>query len=346
MNNRFSKILIAGPCSAESEEQIMSTAKALAELNIDYFRAGVWKPRTKPGGFEGVGEIGLTWLEKVKTEFGMKVATEVASVKQLNLAVAHHIDCVWIGARTTVNPFLVQELADGLSNLDDATKASLMVFIKNPVSYDIELWSGAVERILRSGIKNVGLIHRGFTPNAVTKYRNTPTWEVASEMHRRYPHLPMLCDPSHMGGKKEFVAPLAQTALDLGVQGLMIESHCAPETALSDSKQQLTPQELSELLNALVVREVNARAELEYLRGEIDNLDWELIGLLKKRMEVSRKIGNAKRKENMTIFQSERCSTLISSRRALGKSMGLNDEFIAKIYGLIHDESVLVQLNK
>ena len=279
-------IVIAGPCSAESEEQILTTARELAEYEIKIFRAGIWKPRTKPGGFEGIGETGLKWLQRVKKETGMLVCTEVANKAHVEAALNAGIDMLWIGARTSANPFAVQEIADSLVGTD------IPVMVKNPVNPDLELWIGALQRIYNAGIHRIAAIHRGFTVYGKHLYRNMPQWHIPIELHRRLPSLQIICDPSHMGGKRELIAPLSQQALDMGFDGLIIESHCDPDCALSDKSQQITPEVLNFILNTLVVRD-NAQSteSLTLLRQQIDQIDNDLIELLAKRMRVSREIG-------------------------------------------------------
>lgn len=338
--------MIAGPCAAESYEQVMTTARAIAKLNIPIFRAGVWKPRTKPGCFEGVGYEALNWLSQVKFATGLKVAIEVATPAQAKAAVDAGIDVLWIGARTTVNPFAVQELADELSQISDYEKNRILVLVKNPVSYDVELWAGAVERIKGSGVKHIGIIHRGFTPCGYSPYRNTPSWNLAAEMHRRYPDMLFICDPSHMAGKASLVPGLSQTALNIGFDGLMVEAHYLPETALSDKQQQLSPEELAELNSNLVIRTETATDNLSGLREEIDGIDSQLIDLLARRMNVSKAIGEVKQAGNLPIIQPERCAEVLASRSAECVKLGLDEEFSHKLFGLIHDESVRQQLSE
>lgn len=338
--------MIAGPCAAESYEQVMTTARAIAKLNIPIFRAGVWKPRTKPGCFEGVGYEALNWLSQVKFQTGLKVAIEVATPAQAKAAVDAGIDVLWIGARTTVNPFAVQEVADELSQISDYEKNRILVLIKNPVSYDVELWAGAVERIKGSGVKQIGIIHRGFTPCGYSPYRNTPSWNLAAEIHRRYPEMPFICDPSHMAGKASLVPGLSQTALNIGFDGLMVEAHYLPETALTDKQQQLSPDELAELNSSLVIRTETATENLSGLREEIDGIDSQLIDLLARRMNVSKAIGEVKQAGNLPIIQPERCSEVLASRNAECVKLGLDEDFSHKLFGLIHDESVRQQLSE
>lgn len=336
--------MIAGPCAAESYEQVMTTARALAKLNIPIFRAGVWKPRTKPGCFEGVGYEALNWLSQVKFQTGMKVAIEVATPAQAKAAVEAGIDVLWIGARTTVNPFAVQELSDEFARFSDYEKNRILVLVKNPVNHDVELWAGAVERVKRSGVAHIGIVHRGFTPCGYSPYRNTPSWNIAAEMHRRYPEMLFICDPSHMAGKTSLVPELSQTALNIGFDGLMVEAHYLPETALSDKQQQLTPAELEELISTLVIRTETSTDNLNGLREEIDNIDSQLIDLLARRMNVSKSIGTVKQAGNLPIIQPERCAEVLGSRCNSCVKLGLDGDFASKLFGLIHDESVRQQL--
>ena len=292
-------LIIAGPCSAETEEQVMNTAVALSKNGVPVFRAGIWKPRTKPGGFEGVGVDGLPWLQRVKAETGMFVGTEVATAKHIEEALNHGIDILWIGARTSANPFAMQEIADALQGVD------IPVLVKNPVNPDIELWIGAMERLYNAGIRRLGAIHRGFSTYDKKIYRNLPQWNIPIELRRRYPNLPIICDPSHIGGKRELIAPLCQQAMDLGFDGLMIESHCNPDKAWSDAAQQLTPDILDYVIDTLVVRDMKTETEsLTTLRKQIDSTDNDLLELLAKRMRISREIGQYKKEHNIQVLQS------------------------------------------
>jgi chorismate mutase len=332
-------IIITGPCSAESEEQIMETARSIARKGIKIFRAGIWKPRTKPGGFEGVGEIGLQWLKRVKKETGMYVATEVATRDHVFEALKAGIDVLWIGARTTVNPFAVQEIADALKGID------VPVLIKNPVNPDLELWIGAIERIYGAGIRRIGVIHRGFSSYDKKIYRNLPLWHIPIELRRRMPALPIFCDPSHIGGKRELIAPLSQQAMDLSFDGLIIESHCNPDAAWSDKEQQITPDVLDYVLNLLVIREeVQTTENLSELRRQIDAIDEQLLELLSKRMRISREIGIYKKEHNMPVLQSPRYSEILEKRAGMGGAMELNPDFIREILKEIHEESVRQQM--
>lgn len=332
-------IVIAGPCSAESEEQVLETAKALASKGIKIFRAGIWKPRTKPGGFEGIGTLGLPWLKKVKQETGMLVTTEVANKDHVFEALKAGIDILWIGARTTVNPFAVQEIADALKGTD------IPVLIKNPVSPDLELWIGAFERLYGAGIHRLAAIHRGFSSYDKKIYRNLPLWHIPIELRRRMPDLPIFCDPSHIGGKRELVAPLCQQAMDLSFDGLMIESHRDPDCAWSDAKQQITPDVLDYVLNLLVIRDANQTTEsLTALRQQIDEIDEKLLEVLAKRMRISREIGVYKKEHNMPILQAPRYSEILEKRSSMGEQMSLNPEFVRLILKAIHEESVRQQM--
>lgn len=332
-------IVIAGPCSAESEEQVMETAKGIAANGIKIFRAGIWKPRTKPGGFEGVGVIGLQWLKRVKEETGLYVATEVATREHVFEALKAGIDILWIGARTAVNPFAVQELADALKGVN------IPILIKNPVNPDLELWIGAFERLYGAGIRRLGAIHRGFSSYDKKIYRNLPLWHIPIELRRRLPKLPIFCDPSHIGGKRELIAPLAQQAMDLSFDGLIIESHCNPDEAWSDAEQQISPDVLDYVLNLLVIRnETQTTENLSALRRQIDGVDEQLLELLSKRMRISREIGVYKKEHNMPVLQSPRYSEILEKRSTMGESMDLSPDFIKEILKEIHEESVRQQM--
>ena len=333
-------LVIAGPCSAETEEQVMNTAAQLAAKGIRIFRAGIWKPRTKPGGFEGVGAVGLPWLVRVKKELGMLVSTEVATPKHVEAALEAGIDILWVGARTMANPFAVQELADSLRGTD------VPVLIKNPVNPDLELWIGGLERINGAGIKRLAVIHRGFSSYDKRIYRNPPMWHIPIELHRRIPELPILCDPSHIGGARELVAPLCQQAMDLGFDGLIVESHCNPDCAWSDAKQQVTPDVLDFILEKLVIRQLSQSTEsLASLRRQIDEIDNALIEMLTKRMRVSREIGQYKREHAMTIVQTGRYTEILDKRGAQGVLCGMSAEFMKSIFEAIHEESVRQQID-
>ena len=291
--------VIAGPCSAETEEQVMTTARNLAAKGCHMFRAGVWKPRTKPGGFEGNGEKALPWMKRVKEETGMLISTEVATPEHVELAMKYDMDILWVGARTSANPFAMQALADAMRGL------KIPVLVKNPVNPDIELWLGALERINQAGIKQLGVIHRGFSSYDKKIYRNLPMWQIPIELHRRVPELPIICDPSHIGGRRDLIAPLCQQAMDLGFDGLIVESHCNPDEAWSDAKQQVTPDILDYILSLLIVRSESSTTEgIRMLRAQIDEIDNTLMDLLAKRFRVCREIGTFKKEHNMTVLQS------------------------------------------
>ena len=332
-------LIIAGPCSAETEEQVLTTAKELAANGVKIFRAGIWKPRTKPGGFEGVGIEGLDWLKKVKAETGMYVATEVANKAHVEAALAAGVDILWIGARTSANPFAMQEIADALVGADT------VVLVKNPVNPDLELWIGAMQRIYNAGIRKLGAIHRGFSSYGKHLYRNMPQWHIPIELSRRMPNLPILCDPSHIGGKRELVAPIAQQAMDMGFDGLIIESHCDPDCAWSDKSQQVTPDVLNYILNMLVIRDTKQTTEnLTLLRQQIDQIDNELLEILNKRMRVSREIGQYKKEHSMQIVQTDRYGDILKSRIKLAEEMGMSGDFMKDVLVSIHEESVRQQI--
>lgn len=334
-------LVIAGPCSAETEQQTLETARQLAACGITHFRAGIWKPRTRPGGFEGIGETGLPWLAKVREETGMSVATEVANRQHVIAAIESGIDMIWIGARTSANPFAMQEIADTLEEME----ADLPVLVKNPVNPDIELWIGALQRIYNAGIRRIGAIHRGFSVYGKHLYRNMPQWHIPIELRLRYPNLPIIHDPSHIGGKRELVAPLSQQALDMGFNGLIIECHCSPDEAWSDAAQQLTPEVLNFILNTLVIRNDKQSTEnLSLLRQQIDRIDNDLLEVLARRMQVSREIGRYKKEHRMPVVQALRYNDVIRSRVATGKEMGMDADFLKTILLAIHDESVRQQI--
>ena len=332
-------LVIAGPCSAETEEQVMETARALAAEGFHIYRAGLWKPRTKPGGFEGVGTAGIAWLQRVKRETGMYTATEVATREHVAAALKGGIDLLWIGARTAANPFAMQEIADALRGTD------VPVLVKNPVSPDLELWIGAIERIYNAGIRRIGAIHRGFSSIDKNLYRNHPLWAVPIELHRRIPALPIFCDPSHIGGKRELIAPLSQQAMDLGFDGLIIESHCMPDCAWSDKAQQVTPDALAYITRNLVIRDQTITTEsLTELRSQIDKLDDELLELLTRRMRVSRDIGQYKKEHNMPVLQARRYEELLERRAGQAEQMGMDREFMRTVLQAIHEESIRQQM--
>lgn len=339
-------LIIAGPCSAESKEQVLSIASDLQRIGIPIFRAGVWKPRTKPGGFEGMGEAALSWLAEAKQSTGIAIATEVATGSHLLAAIDAGVDIVWIGARTTANPFAVQEIADSWASIDNERKYDIGVMVKNPVNSDIELWVGAFERLYTAGIRRLAAVHRGFSSYGATAYRNPPEWRIPIEFHRRHPNIPLICDPSHISGRSENVAKIAQQAMNLNFDGLMIETHCNPSCALSDAEQQLTPNQLKELLDSLVLPgdAENTSTELQSLRNEIDILDDRLIDILAKRMDVSRAIGKLKQEHGMPVIQTERYRKLVTDRAEVAAKAGLDPNFIKKILSVIHEESVKLQL--
>ena len=331
--------VIAGPCSAETEEQTLATARQLALKGCHNFRAGVWKPRTKPGGFEGCGEKALPWMAEVKKETGMLISTEVATPKHVELALQYGIDILWIGARTTANPFAMQALADSLRGVD------IPVFVKNPVNPDLELWIGAMERLNQAGIQRLGAIHRGFSSYEQKIYRNAPMWQIPIELRRRIPALPIICDPSHIGGRRELIAPLCQQAMDLGFDGLIVESHCDPDKAWSDAKQQVTPDVLDYILGILTIRDQKEQTEgITQLRRQIDTLDNQLMELLSQRMRVCREIGQYKKQHNMTVLQATRYNEILEKRGAQGSLMGMSPEFVAKVFENVHEESVRQQI--
>lgn len=336
-------LIIAGPCSAETREQVITTARELASTGLRIFRAGIWKPRTKPGGFEGVGSIGLQWLADVKSETGMFTATEVANKAHTEEALAAGVDIIWIGARTSANPFAMQEIADTLEASGRA--AELTVLVKNPVNPDLELWVGALQRIYNAGVRRLGAIHRGFSTYGKHLYRNVPQWHIPVELRLRYPNLPIIVDPSHIGGKRELIAPLSQQAMDMGFNGLIVESHCNPDCALSDAAQQVTPEILNFILNTLVIRNSRQSTEsLTLLRQQIDRIDNELLEVLAKRMSVSRDIGRYKKEHRMPVVQAGRYNDVIRTRAKLGEEMGMSREFMKTILLAIHDESVRQQI--
>lgn len=334
-------LIISGPCSAESEEQVMNTALQLIKIpQVKIFRAGVWKPRTRPNQFEGHGEEALLWLKKVKEKTGLLIAVEVARPEHIEAVLRHGIDMIWIGARTVVNPFSVQELAESLVGLD------IPVMIKNPVTPDTNLWIGAIERIQTVGIKKIIAIHRGFTTFEKTPYRNNPLWEIPIELQRRIPNLPIICDPSHICGNRNLYNT-AQQAMDLAMQGLMIETHPHPDQALTDASQQLTPQQLQQLINSIKPRELHGNTtfnnQLIEQRSKIDSIDQQVLELLARRMELVNQIGLIKKEHNITVFQIERWKSLFEHRLNYGKKINLSESFIQKLLRLIHEESITVQ---
>ncbi len=335
-------LVIAGPCSAESESQVFETAVKIKAAGIGVFRAGIWKPRTHPDTFEGVGANGLDWLVKVKSELGMKICTEVANAKHLAECMERGVDMVWIGARTTANPFLVQEIADALRGTD------IPVLVKNPVNPDIDLWIGALERLFRSGVKKLGVVHRGFSTVEKIPYRNSPEWQIAIEFRSKYPQLPFFCDPSHIGGDRKYIEEISQRSLDLGLDGLMIESHCNPSCAMSDSRQQLTPEDLCAMLGRLVVRNVDSdspeyRENIYQLRAKIDVVDENILYMLGSRMKISRQIGEYKKKNNIAILQTARWDSLLDKVISKGAEYGLSEKFVTTLFNAIHEASVQEQ---
>lgn len=336
------QLVIAGPCSAETEEQVLTVARALKDSQVSIFRAGIWKPRTRPGGFEGVGAIGLKWLQKAKAETGLMLAVEVANATHVKLAIEHGIDVLWIGARTTVNPFAVQEIADAVAGHDK------IVLVKNPVNPDLALWLGGVERLYNAGIRKLGVVHRGFSTYDKTQYRNIPEWQIAIELQSRFPNLPLICDPSHITGKRDMIQEVAQQALDLNYDGLMIETHPDPEHAWSDAAQQVTPDALKEILSRLVVRKTTDLTdsfvkELTKLRLQIDEFDSKIIDVLGKRMKIADQIGALKQEHNVAILQTERWRQILEKMTAEGQGKNLSGEFILRLFKAIHQESITHQ---
>jgi len=341
--NLDNPLLVAGPCSLESEKQALDTARLLAQdKRVFVYRGGVWKPRTRPGSFEGVGSIGLSWLQKVREETGLPVGTEVANAQHTEEALKAGLDVLWIGARSTASPFVVQEIADVLKGSD------AVVMIKNPVNPDVQLWMGAIERVHQAGIRNIVAIHRGFTPFRETKYRNYPNWKNVIELRRTMPNLPIICDPSHIAGKREYLYEIAQKAFDMGMEGLMLESHIDPSCAMSDAAQQVTPADLAKLLDRLVIRYESANNpefenRLDMLRNRIDAIDSELLEMLSSRVEIVKEIGQYKRDNNVTALQINRWTQLMESRVNLGKKLSLDETFVKILFQLIHEDSVRMQ---
>jgi len=333
-------LIISGPCSAETEEQVMTTARGLANTGkVDIMRAGIWKPRTRPGSFEGIGTKGLPWLQQAKKETGIPLAVEVATAKQVEDALHFDVDVLWVGARTTVNPFSVQEIADALRGV------KVPVLIKNPLNPDLELWVGGMERIAKAGIEDLGLIHRGFSSYGNTDFRNAPMWHLAIEMKRRFPNVPMINDPSHICGRRDILQSVAQQAIDLDFDGLIIESHMDPDNAWSDAKQQITPEVLKQMLESIRWRKENVQNEdflsaLEKLRQQINQLDDELLQVLSTRMKVAQKIGEYKKNNNITILQTNRWNEILDRAIAKGNNLGLSDEFVTKYMDAVHMESI------
>ena len=335
-------LVIAGPCSAETEEQVLKIAHELKDSDVSIYRAGIWKPRTRPGGFEGVGAIGLKWLQKAKAETGLLMATEVANATHVKLALEHDIDVLWIGARTTVNPFAVQEIADALAGTEK------IVLVKNPVNPDLALWLGGVERLYNAGIKKLGVIHRGFSTYEKTKYRNIPEWQLAIELQNKFPDLPLICDPSHITGRRDMIQEVSQQALDLNYDGLIIETHIDPDNAWSDAAQQVTPTKLKQIFEDLKVRKETGH-DADYdkrmagLRVNIDEYDNKIIEILGKRMQVAGQIGALKKEFNVAVLQNKRWNEILEKMTAQGTERGLDKEFIVDIFKAIHQESISQQ---
>lgn len=332
-------LIISGPCSAETEEQVLQVAHQLKQTQVSVFRAGIWKPRTRPGGFEGVGAIGLKWLEKAKQETGLLLATEVATKAHVELALEHNIDVLWIGARTTVNPFAVQEIAEALQNTDK------IVLLKNPVNPDLSLWIGGLERLQNANIRKLGLIHRGFSTYEKTKYRNNPEWQIAIEMQSKFPDIPMICDPSHISGNRNMIQDISQQALDLNYNGLMIETHINPDKAWSDAAQQMTPAMLKSVLSNLKVRKQTDEdydyvLALSKLRTQIDETDLKILDIIGKRMKIVEEVGALKRDKNVAILQTRRWQEILETMLTVGKEKELSEDFILRLFQAIHQESI------
>ena len=332
-------LVIAGPCSAETEDQVMKIAHELKDSKVSVLRAGIWKPRTRPGGFEGVGAIGLKWLQKAKAETGLLIAIEVATAAHVKLALEYDIDILWIGARTTVNPFAVQEIADALQNTDK------IVLVKNPVNPDLALWIGGVERLYNAGIKKLGVIHRGFSTYEKTKYRNNPEWQIAIDLKNRFPNLPLIIDPSHMTGNRDMIFQVTQEALDLNYDGMIIETHIDPDNAWSDAAQQVTPENLKKIIFDLTIRKETDEAyeyqsKLAKLRGKIDEFDAKLLDVIGKRMKVTEDIGALKKEKNVAVLQNKRWNEILEKMVNEGSQKGLSEEFIIQFFKAIHQESI------
>ena len=341
-------LIIAGPCSAESKSQLRETAKAISDLNIEVMRAGVWKPRSRPNNFEGAGVEALSWIREIQSEFDIKFIIEVAKPQHVELALAHDINMMWIGARTTVNPFAVQEIADALKGTD------ISILVKNPINPDIELWQGGIERVLSAGITKVAAVHRGFSFFQESKFRNPPAWQIPIELKSRMPEIPLICDPSHICGSRDHILEISQKAIDLNYDGLMIETHPNPESALSDAEQQVTPSRLAEILHTIKIRDEKSvdqvfLNQLEQLREKIDDIDREIIEAVATRMRIIEKIGDYKKDNNVTVFQLDRWKKILETRSEWGKAMLLDKNFIEEMYKVIHSESIKTQtdiLNK
>ena len=332
-------LVIAGPCSAETEDQVLKIAHDLKDTDVSIYRAGIWKPRTRPGMFEGVGAIGLKWLDKVKKETGLLTATEVANASHVKLALEYDIDVLWIGARSTVSPFIVQEIADALKGTDK------IVLVKNPVNPDLALWLGGIERLYSANIKKLGVIHRGFSTYEKSKYRNNPEWQLPIELQNRFPDIPLICDPSHIAGRRDILQDISQTALDLNFDGLMIETHIEPDNAWSDAAQQITPSVLVKMMNDLKIRtltseEADYKNQLNTLRTQIDVIDHGLLETLGKRMKVAVSIGELKKKKNVAVLQTKRWNEILGNMILEGEKKGLSEEFVLRMFKAIHQESI------
>jgi len=332
-------LVIAGPCSAETEDQVLKIAHDLKDTDVSVYRAGIWKPRTRPGMFEGVGAIGLKWLDKVKKETGLLTATEVANASHVKLALEYDIDVLWIGARSTVSPFIVQEIADALDGTDK------IVLVKNPVNPDLALWLGGIERLYSANIKKLGVIHRGFSTYEKSKYRNNPEWQLPIELQNKFPDLPLICDPSHIAGRRDILQDISQTALDLNFDGLMIETHIDPDNAWSDAAQQITPSVLVKMMEDLIIRtltseEADYKNQLNTLRTQIDVIDHGLLETLGKRMKVAVSIGELKKKKNVAVLQTKRWNEILGNMILEGEKKGLSEEFVLRMFKAIHQESI------
>jgi chorismate mutase len=332
-------LVISGPCSAETREQVLETALGLSNVGIDYFRAGIWKPRTRPGEFEGIGDVGISWMCEVRETYGLKIATEVAKAEHVEFALKNNFDMIWVGARSTVNPFTVQEIAESLQG------TNIKVMVKNPVNPDLKLWIGAIERIWKAGITDVSAIHRGFSVYEKTRYRNDPNWQIPIDLKQELPGIPLICDPSHIGGRAHLLMPLAQKAMDLNYDGLMIESHVDPSHAWTDAKQQITPAELKELLNSLTIRNRAAIDEDAMLafREQLTQTDESIIQLLKNRMRISEQIGEFKKDKNHVILQANRWEEALRRNVLKASAEGISEEFVTQLFKLIHQDSIRIQ---
>ncbi len=340
--DKQSPVVVAGPCSAESEEQVLETARELAHQNIDLFRSGIWKPRTRPNSFEGVGVVGLGWLKRVKEETGLKVTTEVANTAHVFEALKAGIDVLWLGARTTVNPFAVQEVADALKGVD------IPVMVKNPINPDLQLWIGAIERLYNAGITRIAAIHRGFSSHEQTRYRNVPRWQIAIDLRSKFPDLEIICDNSHICGRRDILQEVAQKALNLNFDGVMTEVHPTPDKAWSDAQQQITPSQFKDLMSGLVIRKTTTddadyQHHIEHLRHEIDELDNDIMNMIANRMKIAERIGEYKKRNNIAILQTGRWNEILETAVRQGKAKGLSEEFVKNFFKAIHDESINYQ---